>query len=186
MRTFRVGTEWHNCRVDRFLKHHFPSAPHALLCKLLKKRAIRVSSSCPGQSSTPSARRLKLGDTVYVRSEALETEESYGGDRATGNPLKGWCVFEDEWVTVLNKPAGVVCQGGRNASEDICSRVSHAGLHLIHRLDYSCSGALLLAKHRLAAATVNKLWQGRSDLFQKTYISVVCGNLEHKVGQNGM
>jgi len=53
-------------------------------------------------------------------------------------------VFEDEWLVVIDKPAGMASEGGRDG-DDVQSWA--AGAHLVHRLDRDASGLMALLRH---------------------------------------
>jgi 23S rRNA pseudouridine1911/1915/1917 synthase len=74
-------------------------------------------------------------------------------------------IYEDEYVQVLDKPAGV------NA-DDIPKRV--------HRLDKDTSGVLLVAKNDKALEFLQKQFAERKT--EKKYLALVVGNLKNKEG----
>jgi 23S rRNA pseudouridine955/2504/2580 synthase len=82
-------------------------------------------------------------------------------------------LYEDEDVFVLNKPAGLAVQGGKNVTRSLDAllerRFSPRPL-LVHRLDQDTSGAILVAKHKEAAAFFTKIiGQGQTE---KIYLAV--------------
>jgi 23S rRNA pseudouridine955/2504/2580 synthase len=74
-------------------------------------------------------------------------------------------LFENSDCLVLNKPAGLAVQGGREvgASLDkiLAAEWSPPPL-LVHRLDKDCSGVILAAKNREAAARFSAALAGRN------------------------
>ena len=84
-------------------------------------------------------------------------------------------VFEDEYLIIVNKPAGVAsqCEG----SDDIVSRAKkHTGrdVFIINRLDQPVGGLVLLAKDKNTAAALSDLE------IEKHYLTVVCGMPKEK------
>ncbi len=71
--------------------------------------------------------------------------------------FRSWIIFEDEWLLAVDKPAGVLSQGGEGGEGinlvDLArvhlSRPS--GIGVLHRLDRNVSGVVLLAKDPRAA-----------------------------------
>jgi len=88
-------------------------------------------------------------------------------------------VFEDEWLLVLNKPAGLPTQGTQASDRhDLLAMAvrkrPEAKLMLCHRLDQGTSGVLVLAKD--PRANLGTLFQDRT--LQKVYLARVSGPLE--------
>jgi 23S rRNA pseudouridine1911/1915/1917 synthase len=88
-------------------------------------------------------------------------------------------VFEDEWLLVLNKPAGLATQGTQASDRhDLLALVTRkrpdSKLILCHRLDQGTSGVLVLAKD--PRANLGNLFQERT--LKKVYLARVSGPLE--------
>ncbi|MEO1488549.1 MAG: RluA family pseudouridine synthase [Pseudomonadota bacterium] len=89
-------------------------------------------------------------------------------------------VFEDEFLLVVDKPAGLAVHGGAETKgRDLLAVLRSAyakppSLVLAHRLDRGTSGVLLLAKSSEMAAALQGLWP----MAQKRYLAVVAGRLE--------
>ena len=84
-------------------------------------------------------------------------------------------IYEDDDITVYNKPAGMVCHRSGSHFADTLENTQNGVFRAMHRLDRDTSGALVTAKHQLAAA---KLWQQ----IEKRYIAVVQGRLAENHG----
>jgi 23S rRNA pseudouridine955/2504/2580 synthase len=88
-------------------------------------------------------------------------------------------LYEDADVVVLNKPFGLAVQGGSGAKRHLDGLLSGMAdrfgdrPRLVHRLDRDTTGVLLVAKHRLAAAKLGRIFQTRSAA--KTYWALVAG-----------
>ncbi len=106
-------------------------------------------------------------------------------------------VFEDADLAVVNKPAGMMVHAGSGQSEDARSRgtlvnallyrfktLSSTGGDLrpgiVHRLDKSTSGLIVVAKNDGAHAALGAMFSGRK--MQKTYLALVQGNVEREKG----
>lgn len=79
-------------------------------------------------------------------------------------------VFEDEYLIIVNKPAGLASQS--DGADDIVSRAeAHTGgeIFIINRLDQPVGGLVLLAKDKKTAAVLSE-----TDI-EKHYLTVVCG-----------
>lgn len=106
-------------------------------------------------------------------------------------------LFEDNHLLVVDKPAGLLVQGGDRSTHDAHDHlVAHAQAYLrakynkpgnvyvglVHRLDRNTSGLVVLAKTSKAAERLSKAFAGRD--VDKRYLAVVdgaapTGPLEH-------
>jgi RluA family pseudouridine synthase len=89
-----------------------------------------------------------------------------------------WIVWEDDWLIAVNKPAGVLSQGGEggagiNLVDLARTHLGRADVGVLHRLDRNVSGVILIAKHPQAARAMTRLI-GRGGL-DKTYRAVARG-----------
>ncbi len=100
-------------------------------------------------------------------------------------PLK--VVFEDEFVAVINKPAGISVSGNKfktivNALPfNLKPSSSHDVLKTpkpVHRLDYSTSGLLLIAKTSGALVRLGKLFEQRE--IKKKYRAIAVGKIPER------
>jgi len=90
-------------------------------------------------------------------------------------------IHEDEWLLVINKPAGLVCHPTK--TDQYSSLISRARLYLgegshpqlINRLDRETSGVTLIAKDEVTARELRKLWENR--LVRKEYLALVHGEV---------
>lgn len=111
-------------------------------------------------------------------------------------PLKLEVIFEDDYLAIINKPAGISVSG--NQYKTI---VNALGFNLkqsqqkdalnwplpVHRLDNQTSGLLIIAKTIMARIELGKAFENKQ--IQKRYHAVVIGktptsgSINHKVGE---
>lgn len=95
-------------------------------------------------------------------------------------------LFEDTYLAVINKPAGIVVSGNKFVSIDngLTQNLQKSSLpdavrpRPVHRLDYPTSGVLLVGKTSSSIAMLNKLFEKKE--IQKTYFAVAIGKMESK------
>ncbi|MEE2787238.1 MAG: pseudouridine synthase [Myxococcota bacterium] len=87
-------------------------------------------------------------------------------------------VYEDSWVIVINKPAGLLSVPGRRllTADNVVTRLTAASdgavqFKTAHRLDMATSGLLLVAKDAGAHQQLSKQFAARS--VHKTYLAVL-------------
>ena len=87
-------------------------------------------------------------------------------------------IYEDEYLLVVNKPAGMLSVPGKTGQASVLSILQErypdaTGPILVHRLDMDTSGLLLAAKDKDTHAELQKQFEGRS--VKKRYIALLDG-----------
>jgi len=185
-------------RLDRWFKAHYPALAFGHLQKLLRTGQVRVDGAraktstrlSPGQKvrvpplekAAPAPKNGQAASAPHVLKEK--------GARAKPDDasfLKSITLYEDREVMVLNKPMGLAVQGGSGTVRHIDGMLealrTRDGVkpRLVHRIDKDTSGILLIAKTRLAAATLAKTFRSRSA--RKIYWALVAGVPKVKQGR---
>ncbi|MGF1697309.1 bifunctional tRNA pseudouridine(32) synthase/23S rRNA pseudouridine(746) synthase RluA [Vibrio lamellibrachiae] len=102
-------------------------------------------------------------------------------------PTDPWIdiVYEDDDILAVNKPPGLLSVPGRLAEhyDSMWSRlvVEYPEIQVVHRLDMSTSGLMLLAKNKDAERSLKKQFQYR--LTHKIYYARVWGNVDQDDGE---
>lgn len=99
-------------------------------------------------------------------------------------------VFEDEWLLVVNKPAGMLSVPGKAEDRDsVYHRLKKkypeaTGPMIVHRLDMATSGLLLVAKTKEVHQDLQAQFANRS--IKKRYVAVLDGIvLSERTGNTG-
>lgn len=95
-------------------------------------------------------------------------------------------IFEDEYLAVINKPAGILVSGNRfktvaNALMQNLKKSDQADWAApkpVHRLDYPTTGLVLVGKTSASIVALNQLFENK--LISKTYHAVTIGKMESK------
>ena len=87
-------------------------------------------------------------------------------------------VYEDEYLLVVNKPAGMLSVPGKTGQASVLTMLQErypdaTGPLLVHRLDMATSGLLLAAKDKDTHALLQKQFEGRS--IKKRYTALLEG-----------
>jgi tRNA pseudouridine32 synthase / 23S rRNA pseudouridine746 synthase len=94
-------------------------------------------------------------------------------------------LFQDDTLLVLNKPCGLLSVPGKgvDCQDSLATRVQaeYPEAKVVHRLDMSTSGIMLMACGKLSQSQLSKQFQQRQ--VQKIYIVVVDGKLELDNGE---
>ena len=94
-------------------------------------------------------------------------------------------VYEDDNIIVVDKPAGLIVEGGKAGEPDLeseClkylkSRGEKCEIHVVHRLDNPVSGLIELAKDAASAAVLSKQIQDKT--MKKQYEACVFVTGDH-------
>ncbi len=95
-------------------------------------------------------------------------------------------VYEDSWLAVVNKPAGMLSVPGKEEAESVYSLMRRRyptaeGPLTVHRLDMDTSGLMLIAKTKEAHRLLQE--QFRQRLVSKRYIALLEGNVPADKGR---
>jgi 23S rRNA pseudouridine1911/1915/1917 synthase len=90
-----------------------------------------------------------------------------------------WILWEDDVLVAVDKPAGVLSQGGErgegvNVVDLARAHLGLSGVGVLHRIDRNVSGIVLVAKHHAIASAMTKLF-ARGDV-ERVYRAVVRGS----------
>lgn len=129
-----------------------------------------------GQDGKPVAQKAPR-DAANARP--LPTRPGAKGPAGDAAFLKSITLYEDKDLMVLNKPHGLAVQGGSGTTRHLDGMLEalrdKEGVkpRLVHRLDKDTAGCIIVAKSRLAAATLAKTFRSRSA--RKIYWALVPG-----------
>jgi len=165
-------------RLDNFLVAVLKGVPKSRIYRCLRKGEVRVNKGRVGPDY-----RLQVGDVVRIPPVRVSAEQAPPKVRPGGfDWLADRVLFEDEYVLVLDKPAGMAVHAGSGVSTGIIEalrawRPQAPMLELAHRLDRETSGCLLIAKSRVALTDLHA--QLREGEVHKHYLALVRGTLRH-------
>jgi tRNA pseudouridine32 synthase / 23S rRNA pseudouridine746 synthase len=94
-------------------------------------------------------------------------------------------IYQDDYLLVVNKPAGMLAVPGRGAEKQDCfsarlQRIFPDAL-VVHRLDMSTSGLMVFAQGADMQRRLSLMFQERE--VEKRYVAVVDGTLETESGE---
>lgn len=89
-------------------------------------------------------------------------------------------LFEDDWLLVVDKPAGMLSVPGKEEADSVYKRVKKlypnaTGPMIVHRLDMATSGLLLIAKTKEVHQNLQEQFKNR--IVKKRYIALLDGVL---------
>lgn len=94
------------------------------------------------------------------------------------------CLYEDEHLLVLDKPAGLLCVPGKGPDKQDClsarAQARWPDALIVHRLDMATSGLVLMARSLPVQRALSLAFEQR--LVHKTYEAVVAGTPQAQPG----
>ena len=178
-------------RADRFLTKAYPNLTLPLICKLMRKKRIKLN----GARTEPNT-KLCEGDVFrfYLSDELLDT----GGKAKQADfrevPPDIDVIYEDENILLCDKPVGMVvhedndntsdtlinrikCYLWKNGEYDPDNELSFAPA-LCNRIDRNTGGIVIAAKNAESLRVLNQKIRDRE--LVKLYLCLVWGKLPQK------
>ncbi len=180
-------------RLDAFLAGRIEGWSRSRLQKLIENGDVLVNGK-----EAKASYKLREGDEIDVDL----TEEPVARFEPEDIPLD--IVFEDEFLAVINKPAGMVVHPGAGVrSGTLANAIAHhfkfnipdsklsesgtwdpgSGIRvgIVHRLDKDTSGLILVAKDEQTHQALAEQFRDRT--VQKKYVALVHGNIAENSGK---
>ena len=178
-------------RADRFLTKAYPNLSLPLICKLMRKKRIKLN----GARTEPNT-KLSEGDVFrfYLSDELLDTGgKARQADFRDVPPMLD-LIYEDENILLCDKPVGmVVHEDNDNTSDTLINRIKcylwKKGEYnpdselsfapaLCNRIDRNTGGIVIAAKNAESLRVLNQKIRDRE--LVKLYLCLVWGRLPQK------
>ena len=167
-------------RLDQYLAAKISEVSRARIQQLIEKGDVLVNDS-----TSKASLRLQGGEQIMVTGPPQAPPL-----RAIAEEIPLDIVYEDDYLAIVNKPAGMMVHVGAGATEDARNRgtLVNALLHrfqtlsgvggelrpgIVHRLDRGTSGLMVVAKNDEAHRRLARQFSGRE--VHKTYVALVHG-----------
>lgn len=163
-------------RIDNFLLKHFRKVPKSVIYRIVRKGEVRID-----KKRVKPDRKLALGEEIRIPPVKVDTDapNRQEAPAALLEAIERAIVLEDDYLIVLNKPAGIAVHGGSGVKHGLIEvfrqlRPNLPFVELVHRLDRDTSGLLLLAKSRKVLNALHDLLRTGGGM-QKHYQALVAG-----------
>lgn len=185
--SLQPSTEDIGKRLDAFLAEKVEKWSRSRLKKLIEDGDVLVNEK-PSRASY----KLSKNDSVEVELTQVPTEDF----EPENIPLD--IVYEDEFLAVINKPAGMVVHPGAGISSGTLSNaiayhfnfqpeknsdsqaISENRIGIVHRLDKDTSGLIVVAKTDEIHLKLSEQFHDRE--VYKSYVTLVHGEIETENG----
>ena len=184
--TFKIKSEDEGNRLDVFLSENIENWSRSRLKKLVDEGDVLLNGG-----AVKSSYKLRRNDEITVEL----TEQDSDNFEAEDIPLD--IIFEDEFLLVVNKPAGMVVHPGAGVSSGTLanalayrfkieaekfqadqseqSKINSikSKIGMVHRLDKETSGLMVIGKNELTSEKLSAQFQDRK--VKKSYVALVHG-----------
>lgn len=145
------------------------------------KKAIKQNRVLLNGDFSTTANFINIGDKIELLEKKKLIKKPFYIDFDI--------IYEDDFLSVINKPAGVSVSGNKfatiaNALPNYLynSPINDAiQAHPVHRLDYHTSGLLLIAKTASTQVLLHKMFENKE--IDKTYYAVVVNKIKNTEGE---
>ena len=182
VRTFVADAAAAGMRLDAYLAQAIPEISRVRVQMLIEAGQVRVDGALP-----KAKQKLRGGEAIEIEGEP-HPEPLH----ATPEDIPLDILYEDKYLAVVNKPAGMMVHAGAGNTDDARNRgtLVNALLHhmaklsdvggdlrpgIVHRLDKQTSGAIVVAKDDVTHRKLGEMFSTRR--IAKTYLALVHGTL---------
>ncbi|MFP5227395.1 MAG: RluA family pseudouridine synthase [Acidobacteriota bacterium] len=181
--TYTVPNEAAGQRLDAWLTAQLSGVSRERVQLLIEQEKIRLDGKSPRASY-----RLRGGERVEVLGDPVPPPL-----KAVAEDIPLRVVYEDDDLSVIDKPAGMTVHAGAGTAEG--GTLVNALLHryrslsavggeerpgIVHRLDKQTSGLIVIARKDAVHARLAQMFAQRE--MRKTYLALVHGHLKQDRG----
>ena len=183
---FTVDEDYHDLRLDKWIKQNVINLPHSLIEKIIRQNKIKVN-----KKKTKSSYRVQSGDLIEVydilKFKPINKEKKikYIPKNKELGKYDDYVIQNNENFIVLNKPSGIPVQSGTKSFRNITDIIKHTKYFensepfIVHRIDKETSGIFIIAKNRKFAQLFTSLFRIRK--IHKTYLALVYGKVNNSI-----
>ncbi len=156
-------------RLDNYLLKQLKGVPKSHIYRIIRKGEVRVN-----KGRKKAEYKLQLEDIVRIPPIKTASEKTIKPSDNLIDLLNQSILYEDNGLMILNKHHGMAVHGGSNVSVGLVEALKtkyKQPIELVHRLDRSTSGCLILAKKRSVLKALHE--QLVQHQMEKRYIALV-------------
>lgn len=183
-----VDPERDTMRLDAFLATSDKLPSRSACAKLIEAGSVQIN----GTATSNKSERVVLGDRIHVEFQA--TDEAQSGLLSPNPYIPLDIRFEDDYLMVLSKQAGLVCHPAPGHVDDTLANAlvarcgyEHLGMlqgeerpGIVHRLDMDTSGLMVAAKDDETQKALQDLIRLRT--LDRRYVVLVHGEVSAAEG----
>lgn len=164
---FIISPDEENWTLRKWARYHLPNLSYPALAQIVRKKEIQINKKkCSLNTILTRDNQIYVYDGLITQNLDKKTN--------TDHEYKKYIIFENEDFIVIDKPYGVASQGESISIAQIFNA------YIVHRLDKTTTGIMILAKNKLRADFFSHRF--REHKIKKEYLGICVKNpyLEHK------
>jgi 23S rRNA pseudouridine1911/1915/1917 synthase len=183
VRSFAADAAAAGMRLDAYLAQAIPEISRARVQMLIDAGQVRVDGA-----AAKTKQKMRGGEAIEIEGEPHPAPL-----HAVPEEIPLDILYEDKFLAVVNKPAGMMVHAGAGSTDDVRNRgtLVNALLHhmaklsdvggelrpgIVHRLDKQTSGAIVVAKDDATHRKLGEMFSMRR--VTKRYIALLHGTLK--------
>ena len=158
-------------RLDNFLLKILKGVPKSHIYRVIRKGEVRVN-----KGRKKADYKLNIGDVVRIPPIKVSEKKSTHASQGLIKALTEAILYEDKGLLIINKPSGLAVHSGSGVDVGVIEALRSMykePVELVHRLDRSTSGVLLIAKKRNVLKNLHE--QLNNHEMEKRYTALVKG-----------
>ena len=186
VKSILVNEEDSGQRLDKFIATNSEKLSFIAIQKLLRTGKIRINNK-----KSIGSRRIEVGDEIVIPLDVQKSNNSkFFSFKELNTDFRNFInnsiLYKDNDFIAVNKPAGFAVQGGSRVVNHIDGVLDYFRFdapyrpQLLHRLDKSTSGILLLSRRPKATRRLTEAFRNRD--IKKSYWALLYGHLPKKNG----
>ena len=160
VQTVELSVDEDGRRLDNYLISRLSGVPHSHVYRLIRTGQVRVN----GGRAKPK-QRLREGDRVRIPPIRIsDSLPRISKPDARLEHAVRQVLFEDDYIMAVDKPSGITVHSGTRHSTGLVEALRYLRpnlpfIELVHRIDKSTSGIVILAKNRSVLRKLHALWR---------------------------
>ena len=186
IKLIKVTSDNSGQRLDKFIAYNSDKLSFIAIQKLLRTGRIRINTK-----KSLGSERIKIGDEITIPLDIINNEKPKFYTFKNLNKdfkelVNNSILYRDNDVIAINKPAGIAVQGGSRVVNHIDGVLDYFRFdapyrpQLLHRLDKSTSGILLLSRRPKVTRRLSEAFRNRE--IKKLYLAILYGHLPKTKG----
>ncbi len=173
-------------RLDKFIASNSIKLSFIAIQKLLRTGKIRINNK-----KALGSRKIEIGDKISIPIDIINSEKPRfytfkDLDKNFKNFVNNSILYIDDDLIAVNKPAGIAVQGGTRVANHVDAVLDYFRFdspyrpQLLHRLDKSTSGILLLSRKPKVTRRLTEVFRNRG--IKKQYLALLYGHMPKTKG----
>ncbi|MBH88372.1 MAG: hypothetical protein CMJ12_04335 [Pelagibacterales bacterium] len=186
IKLIEVNKEESGKRLDKFIASNSKKLSFIAIQKLLRTGKIRIN-----KKRALGSYKIEIGDEISIPIDIINAEKPKFYtfkelDKNFKNFVTNSILYIDDDLIAVNKPSGIAVQGGSRVVSHVDGVLDYFRFNapyrpqLLHRIDKSTSGILLLSRRPSVTRRLTEAFRNRE--VKKQYLAIIYGHMPKTKG----